>query len=72
MISATVIVDELATDLPHFLTTNEVATLLRITRRHVYRLVASRELVALTDKPGTPLRIPKRVVLDYIEARLGG
>jgi excisionase family DNA binding protein len=67
-----VIVDEIAADLPPLLKTNEVATLLRITRRHVYRLVASRELRPLSDKRGAPLRIPKRDVLNYIESRLGG
>jgi len=64
------IVAELAVELPRFLTTNEAADLLRITRRHVYRLVDSGELTKFQHKPGGPLRIPRQRVLDYIEERL--
>ena len=72
MTSTTVIVDETAADLPRNLMTAEAAALLRITPRHVRRLLACGELKGWQHKPGGPLLIPKRFVLDYIEARLGG
>jgi excisionase family DNA binding protein len=71
MIAGSVIVDELAAELPTFLKVDEAAKLLRIHPRHVRRLTTSDELEgAWQRRPGGPILIPKRSILGYIEARL--
>ena len=70
MIADSVIVDELAAELPSFLKVSEAAELLRIHPRHVRRLTKAGALEAWQHKPGGPLLIPKRSILGYIEARL--
>jgi len=72
MIYAQDILDEVATELPMFLTTEQVAELLQCTRRQVYRIIRLRRWQTLQDRPGSPVRIPKQVVMAYLTEHLGG
>jgi excisionase family DNA binding protein len=72
MIHAQDIIAEIATELPMFLTTEQVAGLLQCTRRQVYRIIRLRRWQTLQDRPGSPVRIPKQVVMAYLSEHLGG
>jgi excisionase family DNA binding protein len=49
---------------PRFLKVQEVATLLRVSRMSVYRLVHSGEIEAV--RFGRTIRIPERAVTNYL------
>jgi excisionase family DNA binding protein len=66
------ILDEIEADLSLFLTTGQVAGLLHCTRRHVYRVIRLRQWRTVQDRSGSPLLIPRQVVMGYLAERLGG
>ena len=72
MIHAQDILDEVAAELPMFLTPEQVAELFQYTRRQVYRIIRLHRWQTLQDRPGSPLLIPRPVVLAYLAERLGG
>ena len=72
MIHTEDILDEVAAKLPMFLTVEQVAELFQCTRRQVYRIRKLHRWQVLQDRPGSPVRIPKQVVMAYLAERLGG
>ena len=72
MIHTQDILDEVATELPMFLTPEQVAELFQCTRRQVYRIIRLRRWPTVQDRPGSPVRIPRQVVMAYLAERLGG
>jgi len=58
-----------ASGAPSFLTVAEVATMLRVSKMTVYRMVHSGDLPAM--QVGRSFRVPERAVHDYLAAGLG-
>lgn len=54
---------------PSFLTVAEVASMLRVSKMTVYRMVHSGELPAM--QVGRSFRVPRRAVEEYLASRLG-
>ncbi len=72
MIHTPDIINEVGAPLRPMLTTDEVADLLRCSRRQVYRLIAARRLQVSQDRPRSPILIPKLSVLEYLTEGFGG
>ena len=58
-----------ASSAPSFLTVAEVATMLRVSKMTVYRMVHSGDLPAM--QVGRSFRVPERAVRQYLSAGLG-
>lgn len=53
-------------ELPALATTDEVARVLRFSKRHLYRQLATGRLHAVRAGVGSSVRIPRRAVADYL------
>jgi excisionase family DNA binding protein len=61
-------IDELVESQPYLLTTMEAATVLRVSTRHVYRLIAAERLERIrpTESGSSPLLIPRSSIEAYL------
>jgi hypothetical protein len=72
VIHAQDILDEVAAEYPSLLTISHLMALFHWSRRHCYRVIKLRGWPVVQDRPGSPLLIPRQVVIEYLAERLGG